>query len=196
MIINNMREIVLDIETQNLIERGNGGMNKLKISFVGIFDYQTRTYDGFFEQDLPRLWKILEHSDRIIGYNTKGFDVPVMNGYYPGDLFKIGQLDMMEEVAKHTGFRLKLDDLAHATLGIGKSGSGLDAVKYWQAGELDKLREYCLMDVKVTKELYEHGRTQGKVFYFDRFKNEKIEVPVNFIPPKIEKPAMNLSLGF
>jgi DEAD/DEAH box helicase domain-containing protein len=191
-----MREIVLDIETQNIFERGNRDATKLKISFVGIFDYESRAYDGFFEADLPRLWKILEHCDRIIGYNTKGFDIPVMNAYYPGDLLKIGQLDMMEEVVKFTGFRLKLDDLAHATLGIGKSGSGLDAVKYWQAGELDKLREYCLQDVKVTKELYEHGRTQGKVFYFDRFRNDKIEVPVNFMPPKIKNPSINLSLGF
>lgn len=191
-----MREIVLDIETQNIFERGNRDATKLKISFVGIFDYESRTYDGFFEQDLPRLWKILEHSDRIIGYNTKGFDIPVMNAYYPGDLLKIGQLDIMEEIVKHTGFRLKLDDIAQATLGIGKSGSGLDAVKYWQAGELDKLRDYCLQDVKVTKDLYEHGRTKGKVFYFDRFKNEKIEVPVNFMPLKINKPAINLSLGF
>ena len=191
-----MREIVLDIETQNLFERGNRDASKLRISFVGIYDYGTNSYEGFFEQDLPKLWQTLEHCDRLIGYNIKGFDVPVMNAYYAGDLSKLSQLDMMEEVAKHVGFRLKLDDLAQATLGVGKSGSGLDAVKYWQSGELDKLREYCLQDVKVTKQLYEHGRMQGTVCYFDRWKNEKIHVPVNFMPQKIVKTTMNLSLGF
>ena len=191
-----MREIVLDIETQNLFERGNRDASKLKISFVGIFDYETGQYEGFFEQDLPQLWRTLEHCDRLIGYNIKGFDIPVMNAYYAGDLTKLNQLDLMEEVTKHTGFRLKLDDLAQATLGVGKSGSGLDAVKYWQAGELDKLKEYCLQDVKVTKQLYEYGRMHGTVCYFDRFKNDKIHVPVNFMPSHIEKQPMNLSLGF
>jgi DEAD/DEAH box helicase domain-containing protein len=191
-----MREIVLDIETQNIFERGNRDATKLKISFVGIYDYGTGEYGGFFEADLPKLWQTLEHCDRLIGYNIKGFDIPVMNAYYAGDLTKLPQLDMMEEVAKFTGFRLKLDDLAHATLGVGKSGSGLDAVKYWQAGELDKLRDYCLQDVKVTRQLYEYGRMNGLVHYFDRWKNDKISVPVNFMPPKTEKQAINLSLGF
>ena len=191
-----MREIVLDIETQNIFERGNRDASKLKISFVGIFDYATGLYEGFFEQELPRLWQVLEQCDRLIGYNIKGFDIPVMNAHYAGDLTKLNQLDLMEEVTKHTGFRLKLDDLAQATLGVGKSGSGLDAVKYYQEGQLDKLKEYCLQDVKVTKQLYEHGRMHGVVSYYDRFKNEKINVPVNFMPTKIIKPAMNLSLGF
>jgi hypothetical protein len=53
-----------------------------------------------------------------------------------------------------------------------------------------------LQDVKVTKQLYEHGRMHGSVCYVDRFKNEKIVVPVNFMPTKFVKPAMNLSLGF
>lgn len=191
-----MREIVLDIETQNIFERGNRDASKLKISFVGIFDYLTGKYEGFFENDLPKLWQVLEQCDRLIGYNIKGFDIPVMNAHYAGDLTKLPQLDLMEEVTKHTGFRLKLDDIAQATLGVGKSGSGLDAVKYYQEGKLDLLKEYCLQDVKVTKQLYEFGRMNGKVFYLDRFKANKIEVPVNFMPPKIEKPAMNLSLGF
>jgi len=192
----NMREIVLDIETQNIFERGNRDASKLRISFVGIFDYATNEYSGFFENDLPMLWRVLEQCDRLIGYNIKGFDIPVMNAHYAGDLTKLPQLDLMEEIAKGTGFRLKLDDVAQATLGVGKSGSGLDAVKYYQEGKLDLLKEYCLQDVKVTKQVYEFGRIHGHVFYPDRFRNEKIKVPVNFMPQKIVKPAMNLSLGF
>jgi DEAD/DEAH box helicase domain-containing protein len=192
-----MREIVLDIETQNIFERGNRDASKLRISFVGIFDYATNEYLGFFENDLPKLWQTLEHCDRLIGYNIKGFDIPVMNAHYAGDLSKLLQLDLMEEITKTTGFRLKLDDVAQATLGMGKSGSGLDAVKYYQEGRLDLLKEYCLQDVKVTKQVYEFGRMHGHVLYPDRFKNEKIKVPVNFMPPRaVVRPAMNLSLGF
>jgi DEAD/DEAH box helicase domain-containing protein len=191
-----MREIVLDIETQNIFEKGNRDASKLRISFVGIFDYLTGQYEGYFEADLPKLWQVLEQCDRLIGYNIKGFDIPVMNAHYAGDLSKLPQLDLMEEIAKHTGFRLKLDDVAQSTLGVGKSGSGLDAVKYYQEGRLDLLKEYCLQDVKVTKQIYEFGRMHGHVCYNDRFKNEKIQVPVNFMPVKAVKPVMNLSLGF
>ncbi len=191
-----MREIVLDIETQNIFEKGNRDATKLRISFVGIFDYMTGRFEGFFENDLPKLWQVLEQCDRLIGYNIKGFDVPVMNAHYAGDLSKIPQLDLMEEITKSTGFRLKLDDVAQSTLGVGKSGSGLDAVKYYQEGRLDLLKEYCLQDVKVTKQIYEFGRMHGHITYNDRFKNEKIKVPVNFMPQKAVRPAMNLSLGF
>jgi len=191
-----MREIVFDIETQSLIDRGNREAGRLRISVVGIYDYGTGEYAAFFESELPKLWQRLESADRIIGYNIKGFDIPVMNAYYPGDLTRLPQLDLMEEVTRHTGFRLKLDDLAHGTLGVGKSGSGLDAVRFWEAGELDKLRDYCLQDVKVTRDLYEHGRKHGAVSYHDRFKGEKVSVPVNFMPPKAAKPSLNLSLGF
>jgi DEAD/DEAH box helicase domain-containing protein len=191
-----MREIVLDIETQNIFEKGNRDATKLRISFVGIYDYSTGKYEGFFENDLPKLWQVLEHCDRLIGYNIKGFDIPVMNAHYAGDLTQLPQLDLMEEIAKTTGFRLKLDDVAQSTLGVGKSGSGLDAVKYYQEGRLDLLKEYCLQDVKVTKQVYEFGRMHGHVTYNDRYKGEKIQVPVNFMPQKVVKPAMNLSLGF
>lgn len=191
-----MREIVLDIETQNIFEKGNRDATKLRISFVGIYDYMTGKYEGFFENDLPKLWQVLEHCDRLIGYNIKGFDIPVMNAHYAGDLTKLPQLDLMEEITKTTGFRLKLDDVAQSTLGIGKSGSGLDAVKYYQEGRLDLLKEYCLQDVKVTKQIYEYGRMHGHITYIERFKGEKIQVPVNFMPRNVVKPAMNLSLGF
>ncbi|NQV12657.1 hypothetical protein HQ524_04820 [Candidatus Uhrbacteria bacterium] len=84
------KEIVLDIETQNTFQ-DVGGWNheKLKISLIGVYFYETDTYETFLEADLPSLWPRLEHADRIIGYNQKSFDNPVMNNYYAGDLNQI-----------------------------------------------------------------------------------------------------------
>ena len=173
-------EVVLDIETQNSFQEVGGVFHdKLKISLIGVYFYETGEYKAYMEDELSELWARLERSGRIIGYNTKGFDFPVMNSYYAGDFQKFPNIDVMEEITKHIGFRVKLDDVASATLGYGKSGHGLQAIEFWRKGEIDKLRDYCLMDVKVTKEVYDYGLEHGKVYFMDR-SGLKREVPVDF----------------
>ncbi len=174
------REVVIDIETQNTFQEvGKYDHTLLRISLVGAYFYETDTYESFLEADLPLLWPRLERADRLIGYNIKGFDSPVMNNYYAGDLLAFPTLDIMEEIAKHVGFRVKLDDVAQSTLGVGKSGNGLMAVQYFRQGEIQKLRDYCLQDVKVTKQVYEQGLAKGEVSFKDRT-GKRVMVPVKF----------------
>lgn len=190
------KEIVLDIETQNSFQDVGGvHHDKLKISLVGVYYYETDEYVSYLEHELKDLWPKLERADRIIGYNTKGFDYPVMNSYYAGDFGTFPSLDLLEEIAKVLGFRVKLDDVAQATLGVGKSGHGLQAIEFFRKGEFDKLRDYCLMDVKVTKEVYEYGKANGQIYYFDR-QGQKQAIPINFNLPAAERKAVNLTLGF
>ncbi len=190
------REIVLDIETQNsFADVGGVFHDKLKISLIGVYYYETDEYASYLEHELPALWPRLERADRIIGYNTKGFDYPVMNAYYPGDVAAFPSLDVLEEIARALGFRVKLDDVAQATLGVGKNGHGLQAIEFFRKGQLDKLRDYCLMDVKITKEVYEYGKEHGELFFFDR-SGQKKAVPVDFRARIVEKKPVNLTLGF
>ena len=189
-------EIVLDIETQNTFQ-DVGAYNPalLSISLIGCYFYETDTYEAFLEADLPKLWPRLERSSRVIGYNLFGFDYPCMQRYYTGDFRNIPTVDIMREIEKRIGFRVKLDDVAHATLGIGKSGHGLLAVEFWKNGEIEKLKDYCLQDVKITKEVYDHALQNHQVKYFDRSGETKtVELPV--LPPsETPKTALNLSLG-
>ncbi|MBU2613587.1 ribonuclease H-like domain-containing protein [Patescibacteria group bacterium] len=189
-------EIVLDIETQNTFQDvGGHSPELLQISLIGCYFYETDSYETFLEEDLAKLWPRLERSDRIIGYNLFGFDYPCMQSYYTGDLMKLPTIDIMAEIVKRIGHRVKLDDVAHATLGIGKSGTGLMAVEYWRKGEIQKLADYCLQDVKVTREVYEYAMEQGKVSFFDRM-GQKQDVPMPIAPPEPNvKPPINLSLG-
>ncbi len=190
------KEIVLDIETQNTFQEvGSYDTSKLKISVVGVYFYETDTYKCYEEHELKELWPLLEHCDRIIGYNSKGFDMPVMNNYYAGDLLKIGQLDILEEINKALGFRLKLDDVAHACLGVGKSGHGLQAVEWWKSGEIEKIKTYCLDDVRVTKNVYEYGLKYGALAYEDRLGGRK-GIPVDFAQKIQVRPAINLTMPF
>jgi hypothetical protein len=60
---------------------------------------------------------------------------------------------------------MKLDQIAEGTLGINKSGNGLEAIVWWKNGEIEKIREYCLKDVKITKEIYEFAIKNNKLMF-------------------------------
>lgn len=189
-------EVVLDIETQNTFEEVGAYDHKLlKISVIGVYFYETDEYICYGLEELPKLWTRLETSGRIIGYNTKGFDYNVMNVYYAGDFQTFPSLDLLEVIAKSLGFRVKLDDVAQATLGFGKSGHGLQAVEWWKQGEIQKIKDYCLQDVKVTKEVYEFGKKYGIIRYYDRL-GVLHEVPVDFQEKPAVNPTINLTMGF
>ncbi len=163
-----MRRIVFDIETTGDTGAGGGfDFAAQELTVVSIHDSKTNKYTSYFREDLPKLWGIIELADILVGYNSDHFDIPILNKYYPGDLTRIKSVDLLKEVRAVLGRRLKLDNIAEATLGKGKIASGLDAVKWYKEGQLDKLREYCEDDVRVTKEIYEYARKNKSLKYKD-----------------------------
>ncbi len=187
-------EVVLDIETQNTFDEVGGYFtDKLKVSLVGVYYYETDTYESYLEHELPQMFSRLERSGRIIGYNSIGFDMPVLNNYYAGDLLNLPQLDILQHINKSLGFRIKLDAVAQATVGVEKSAHGLQAVAWWKEGNIEAIREYCLQDVKVTKEVYEFGLKNGYLLFDDRG-GERKGIPVDFTPEK-PKGTVNMTLG-
>ena len=163
-----MREITFDIETANAFASfSRSDLTQLDLSVIGIHDSETNEYTAYTQEELPKLWPILEQADVLIGYNSISFDVPILNKYYPGDLTKIRSLDLMMEVYNVLGRRLRLQNLAEATLKVGKSGDGLKAVEWWQQGLVEKVKEYCIQDVRVTRGLYDYAIEHGKLKYKD-----------------------------
>ena len=163
-----MRTIVFDIETANwFADIGSSDPADLTLALVAVYDSGTNSYDSFIESELPRLWKMLELADVIVGYNSDHFDIPLLNKYYPGDLTRIRSIDIMKKIYEVAGRRIKLDSVAAATLGEGKSSDGLQSLKWWRAGEIDKVRQYCIKDVELTKRLYEYALEHGSLKYRD-----------------------------
>lgn len=163
-----MRKIVFDIETANVLpSMSRQDIEKLDIAIVCVHDSLTDTYSSYTVAELPKLWPIMERADMLIGFNSNSFDIPLLNKYYPGDLTRIRSLDLLSEVHEALGRRIRLNTLAEATLGRGKSGHGLEAVEWWQKGEVEKVRAYCEDDVRITKELYDYAREHGHVKYKD-----------------------------
>ncbi|MDB5224426.1 MAG: box helicase protein box helicase protein [Candidatus Adlerbacteria bacterium] len=160
-----MRKIVFDIET--IGELRNGDLSQQEVTVVGIHDSKTNEYMSFTQAELPKLWPIFESADILIGYNSDHFDIPILNKYYAGDLTKIKSVDILKEIRAVLGRRLKLDNIAEATLGKKKSGNGLEAQDWWRNGEFDRVRDYCLDDVKITKEVYDYARKHKALKYRD-----------------------------
>jgi len=163
-----MRKIVFDIETTNFFtDTGSNDPASLTLACVCIHDSNTDAYTSYFEEDLPKLWPIIEKADLLIGYNSDHFDIPLLNKYYPGDLTAIKSVDLMKEIKKPLGRRIKLDHVASATIGDHKIADGKLANVWWRQGEKQKVVDYCLDDVRITKAIYDHALKHGKVKYPD-----------------------------
>jgi DEAD/DEAH box helicase domain-containing protein len=161
-----MRKIVFDIETRNVFsDVGKNDPTLLDISLVGVWDSETDVYTSYLQEELSLLWPILERADMLIGFNSDHFDIPLLNKYYPGDLTKLKSLDILKEIYKTYGRRMKLDQIAEGTLGKRKSGNGLEAIEWWKKGDIEKIRKYCLDDVRITKEVYDFALENNKIIF-------------------------------
>ncbi|OGY91285.1 MAG: hypothetical protein A3B31_00830 [Candidatus Komeilibacteria bacterium RIFCSPLOWO2_01_FULL_53_11] len=172
-------KLVLDLETKKTFDDVGGHHNshKLGVSLVGVYSYARDEYRGFRENEMDELKSWLIDADLIVGFNSKNFDFTVLQPYYKGfDLSKLPHLDIMEDVVYALGHRLKLETLAQATLGRGKSGDGLDAIRYFQEGNWEMLEKYCLDDVRITKEIYDYGVSHGNIWYTNNGVKDKIAI--------------------
>ena len=196
-----MNEVVFDIETQNTFADVDNDFKKLRVSVVSIYRYETNTYASFTENELDKLWPILERADRVIGYNSEYFDLPILNNYYLGNLLQFPHLDLLKQIKASLGIRLKLNDVAKATLNnVEKSAEGLQAIRWWREGKVAEIKKYCEQDVRVTKEVYDFGRQHKQLFY-TALTGEDIPFAIDFSFPEKSgaqgtPPAVNLTLPF
>lgn len=170
--------VYFDLETQRSFGDVGGFANKSKMGVSVAVTYSTArgTYEIYGENEMDRLGEELVRADLVVGWNHIQFDYPVLQPYIFHTLSdQTINLDMMLDLETKLGFRLKLDSVASASLGTGKSADGLDALKWWQehkkSGDfapLRKIAEYCAFDVKVTKCVHEYALEHGFLKYDDR----------------------------
>ena len=203
--VGSMFEIVFDTETKKFFDEIEGyDAGKLGVSITSVY---TRTLDSsfreiegkmqsFWEKDFNEMFALFEKADRIIGFNSIGFDVPALSPYLPPHWPKLKHFDILAQIKNIAGKRMSLDSLAKATLGKSKNDNGVNAIKYWNEGtteSLAKLKKYCEMDVAITRDIYDHALRNGVLKYTD-FWNEIREIKLDFSYPKEDSSTLQHSL--
>jgi DEAD/DEAH box helicase domain-containing protein len=174
-----MDTLVFDIETQNFFTDPGVGWDNfaaLKISVVGVYSYGRDQYFTFEENEMEKLAELFAGARRIIGFSMNRYDVPVLNNYFQKlarkngskkiasgtlNLWEKERIDLLEEIELIMRQKISLSRLAEANLGIKKDRKGSEAITLYREGKMDELKEYCLKDVRLTKELYDLSRKQN-----------------------------------
>lgn len=177
-------ELVFDIETKKAFQDvgGKQNMHLLGVSVVGVYTFADDTFRCYEEKDFPALEEAFRNATRIIGFNSKHFDVPVLQPHVRVPLASVPHLDLMNDVESYLGFRVSLDNLAKSNLGTAKSGHGMDAIRWWQEGNIEAIKKYCLDDVRITRDIYAYGKEHGFVVAETR-NDPKVSIPVTWHMP-------------
>mgnify|MGYP002335875842 CR=1 FL=1 len=181
--------LVLDIETKNIFQNppaggGENNFDALEISLIGIYSYNQDKFFAFDENEIAAGIEMIKNAGMIVGFSISRFDLPVLQKHFGesalgGDIFSIPRLDILDEIEFNLGKRVGLDILAKTNLGYGKNGHSLDAGILYREGKIEELKNYCLNDVKITKELYELAKKQGYLMIPQRDK-EEIKLELDF----------------
>lgn len=174
--------VFFDLETQKSSEEVGGWANArlMKVSLGVTYSTTRGTYEIYGHWRVNELAEELRRADLVVGYNIAGFDYEVLAGHHPFfDPAQVRTLDLLWDVQKVVPHRLSLDAIATATLGIEKTGDGLQALRWFREGKLMEIAEYCCYDVKITRLVYEYGREHHQVHYTDRY-GRRLTVPVKW----------------
>lgn len=171
--------VYFDLETQRTFDEVGGRDNISKLGLAGAVTYNTAmaAYHRYTEGHVQELIEELKSADLIVGYNVLDFDYEVLRSYSNEPFEQLPTVDMMQHLAYRLGVRLPLESVAAATLGINKSADGLQAVRWYRQGLIDKVLDYCQHDVEITKKLYEYGKLHRVVYYWDkRYQRQMVTV--------------------
>ena len=178
-----LKEIFFDLETKLWSSEVEGGWSNIPgfgMSVAVTCWDNSNSFQRWLENDASELVKELERADKVIGFNSVGFDYEVLSAYEPNvhDLLDGKSFDIIANIYGLLGFRVSLENICSATLGKGKIGSGRDAVEWFRQGQIEKVVEYCQRDVELTREIYRYGQEHGFICY-PRF-GQPVELPVDW----------------
>ncbi len=196
--------LYFDLETKYSADEvgGWGNIEDMGMSVGVIWDDSDNQFHVYIEHQIQEMVDHFCRADQIVGFNHVGFDYRVVAGVHHADAHRRSQLytklaglnnfDMLFELKKLLGHRLKLESIARPTLGTGKSADGLQALKWYKEGKLDKIVEYCKVDVEVTRDLHRFALENGKLHYDSKFGIKTVNVEWKLHPEKKAPQQMSL----
>ncbi len=198
------RILYFDLETKYSADEvgGWGNIEDMGMSIGVIWDTTDEKFHIYIEHQIQEMVDHFHRADQIVGFNHVGFDYRVVSGArHSGtndrsqlhtELAGLNNFDMLVELKKLLGHRLKLESIARSTLGIGKSADGLQALRWYKEGKLDKIIEYCKDDVEITRDVHRYALENGKLYYDSRSGIKTVELEWDNLPAKKEPQQMSL----
>ena len=134
------------------------------ISCIGAWDSKTDSPRVYLTDNLIEFQRLINNADVLVSYNGIPFD----NHLLRANGFKIEDAkcyDLLREIwlasglpptfnyKTHGGFGL--DAVCDANFGSRKSGNGALAPVLWQRGNIGEVIDYCLNDIRMTKQLFD-----------------------------------------
>jgi len=171
------REIYFDIETLRISNEVEGGWSNIAhfgLAVAITWDTENQ-FRRWFEQDAKSLIAELAQFDRIVSFNGDRFDFEVLRGYHPVDAIRAKSFDLLADLQRRLGFRIKLDDLARETLQNQKTGNGVEIVQWWREGRKEEVCKYCENDVQLLVDLVKFAREKKFVIVKSR------QLPVDWL---------------
>lgn len=128
------------------------------ISVLCIKDSETGRFYLFDEHTMDAAVDMLNSADLLVSFNGIDFDANVIFGV-TGRYLTVPHYDILKEIwsalkCRKKGY--KLDEVAQATIGMGKSGHGEFATTLAAQNRYAELHDYCIGDVHITAHLFDH----------------------------------------
>jgi len=182
-------KIVFDIETKDSFDDvgGQENLRQLSLSVVALYSYNQDKYFCFDEHELAEAEKIFKTAGVLIGFSSKRFDVPILDKYFSFSLAALPHYDILEEVERNFGRRVGLNAIAEANVGLSKTSHGLEAIEMYKRGEMEKLKEYCVQDVRITKQIFDLIKKQGYLWIPQRNLPEMVKTPIIYEEDKFQQ---------
>ena len=161
--------LYFDIETKHLADEVGGWDNipQMELSIATSYDSGTGEYYSFEESNISELTDQILNAGLVVGFNQLRFDYRVLSAYSDADFWSVPSFDMLVAVKATLRHRLRLDDIVKATLNAKKTGDGTQAIKWFRDSEIKRVKEYCMNDTKITREIFMYGCRNGHLLYLE-----------------------------
>lgn len=169
-----MNWITFDIETYSPGGLERIDTNEFRVSVCGAYFSWTQEYVAFLEDDIEEFLRVLPHVDLVVGYNHEWFDLPVLQKYASFQLSELPTYDIMLEIEKKIGYKLKLDDVCKANLGTQKTDTYEQFKHYYKDKNWLPLIDYCMHDVKLTEQIFGIIQNRQELKYIDLLETKKV----------------------
>ena len=157
--------IYFDLETQLSAADVGGWQNAEAMRVLVAHIYYGGKLGHYNETTISKLIGEIQNAALVIGFNLKALDYKVLSRYTDLDFEQIPTFDILDELYQQLGYRVSLDNLVQATLGIEKTTDGLEAIRLWREYRLEELVAYCYKNVQITRKIFLAGWQDGFLYY-------------------------------